>query len=63
MNKSNQNQRKRVVSSAISSVKAEGLKISRSTVNNLNQYAAGKISVSEMRQKTSQNVQKIITSK
>ena len=43
MNKFNNTQRNKAVASAIWSVKAEGLKPSKSTIDNLNQYAQGKI--------------------
>jgi len=62
MNKFNNTQRNKAVASAIWSVKAEGLKPSKSTIDNLNQYAQGKITVTEMRQNTSRDVKKITSS-
>ena len=51
--------RKKAVNSAIWSVKAEGLKPTKSAKENLRQYASGRISVSEMRSKALSNAQSI----
>jgi Antitoxin VbhA len=44
--------RKRAVAAALGSVRAEGLKPSSTTQKNLRDYAAGKISAAELRDKT-----------
>jgi len=62
MAKSTSENKQKAVSAAIWSVKAEGLKPSKSAVRNLNQYASGKITVSEMQNNARRNVQKIIRS-
>jgi len=59
MKKSTNISKKQAVSAAVWSVQAEGLKPSSKTIRNLNDYASGKISVSEMRQTTAKNVEKI----
>lgn len=62
MDMSKNNTKKKAVSAAVWSVKAEGLKPTKSAISNLNAYASGKITVSEMKQNTVRNVQKIIQS-
>lgn len=50
----------KAVNSAVWSVKAEGLKPTKSATRNLHSYASGKITVSEMRQNALDNARKLI---
>lgn len=49
----------KAVKSAVWSVKAEGLKPTKSATKNLHNYATGRITVSEMRQNAMDNARKL----
>ncbi|MFZ2126521.1 MAG: antitoxin VbhA family protein [Candidatus Microsaccharimonas sp.] len=52
--------REKAVSAAIWSVKAEGLRSSKSASRNLKQYASGKISAKQLRTNTTLHVQSVV---
>lgn len=62
MEKTGNPHRKKTVSATIGSVKIEGLELSQTTIDNLNDYASGKITVHEMRDNTSKTVRKLTKS-
>ncbi len=52
--------RQKAVSSAVWSVKAEGLRPTKSATDNLRKYASGRITVSEMRSNALSNARAIV---